>query len=124
MSFRIRSSTPGLPRDCGTAGGGAGYPVELYERPDLTGRVGAFGKSKYYASWMPRMGIEPGQASAVKILPGYKVTLFEGSRLQGRSCTLSNPGAAPATFDLTTRQFAGKTSSLVVELITLAGPPK
>jgi hypothetical protein len=124
MSFRIRSSAPGSPRDCGTAGGGAGYPVELYERPDLIGRVGAFGKSKYYASWMPRMGIEPGLASAVKILPGYKVTLFEGSRLQGRSCALSNPGPAPATFDLTTRQFAGKTSSLVVEPIPLAGLPK
>jgi hypothetical protein len=120
ISFKLKSSTAGTPRNCGTASGVPGYPVELYENSNLTGKVGAFGKSKYYASWMPRMGIEPGIASAVRILPGYQVTLFEGRKLQGPSCVLKNTGDAPATIDLATHQFSKKVSSLLVESLVPA----
>ena len=75
---------------------------------------------KYCASWMPRMGIEPGTASAVRILPGYKVTLFEGRKLQGPSCVLKNTGDVPATIDLATHQFSKKVSSLLVESLVPA----
>ena len=115
MSFKLKNSVPGTARDCGTAGGVHGYPVELYEQPGLQGRVGAFGASKYFASWIPRMGIEPGMASSVRILPGYKVTLCEGRRLEGRTCVLSNPGDRVISFDLAAHQFDKKTSSLLVE---------
>lgn len=115
MSFKLRNSVLGTARDCGTAGDVHGYPVELYERAGLHGRVGAFGTSKYFASWLPTMGIEPGVASSVRILPGYKVTLCEGRRLEGRTCVLSNPGDRVIAFDLAAHQFDKKTSSLLVE---------
>jgi len=117
MSFKIKSSTPGTPRNCGTASGIKGYAVELYEQPGCQGRVGAFGASKYYASWMPRMGVEPQMASSVRLLPGYRVALFEGSRLQGRTCVLSNTSDRAVSIDLSTHQFDKKTSSLLVEAI-------
>jgi hypothetical protein len=118
MSFKLRNSTSGAARDCGTAGGVHGYPVELYERAGLQGRVGAFGASRYFASWMPRMGIEPNMASSIRILPGYKVTLCEGRRLEGRACLLSNPGDRVISLDLEAHGFDKKTSSLLVEKIS------
>jgi len=117
ISFKLRNSAPGTARDCGTAGDVQGYPVELYEGTGLQGQVGAFGASKYFASWMPRMGIEPNRASSIRILPGYKVTLCEGRRLEGRTCVLSNPSDRIVSIDLAAHQFDKKTSSLLVERI-------
>ena len=118
MSFKIKNSTPGAPRNCGTASGIQGYPVELYEQSDGKGRVGAFSAYKYLASWMPRMGIEPATALSIRILPGYKVTLCEGRRLDGRACVLSNTRSRAVSIDLSTHQFDRKTSSLLVEAIS------
>jgi len=120
MSFKIRNSTPGTPRNCGTASGIQGYAVELYDQPGCKGKVGAFGASKYYAYWMPRMGIEPATASSIRILPGYKVALFEGRRLQGCTCVLSNSTDRLVSVDLKAHGFDKKTASLLVEAITPA----
>lgn len=117
ISFKINSSTSGMPQDYGTASGIKGYPVELYDQPGCRGRVGAFGDSKYYASWMPKMGIQPKTASSISILPGYRVTLCDGSRLQGNKCVLLNTTDRPISIDLKTRNFDKKTASLLVEAI-------
>ena len=118
MTLTISNGVAGTPRHCGTASGIQGYPVELYEEPGGKGRLGAFGASTYYASWMPRMGIEPATASSIRILPGFKVTLCEGRRLDGGTCVLSNTSSRAVSIDLSTHQFDKKTSSLLVEAIS------
>jgi hypothetical protein len=57
------------------------------------------------------------KANSYRFLPGYKVTLCEGRRLEGNTCVLTNPRDRVVSIDLEAHQFDKKTSSLLVEKI-------
>jgi len=65
------------------------YPCEIYDSTDFIGNGVYLDVGKYNLTRLRRKGLNNNSASSIRLLPGYKITIYNGHEFNGRRTTFN-----------------------------------